>query len=150
MTYLILFLLSILFASCGNDSAEAQAPKQDCQNTVDSLETVINNFIEREQRQTLYGSPEFSTTQSQSLSQNLPQSQPQNQPVKQRYTYVGQVYRGVSGGLFQVYIDETGKRQKHYISSNKKKQEILNSNSFIDVSRGTSIENLQVSQRIPY
>lgn len=146
MTYLILFLLSILFASCGNDSAEAQAPKQDCQNTVDSLETVINNFIEREQRQTLYGSPEFSTTQSQNLSK----SQPQSLSVKQRYTYVGQVYRGVSGGLFQVYIDETGKRQKHYISSNKKKQEILNSNSFIDVSRGTPIENLQVSQRIPY
>lgn len=142
MTYLLFFLLSILFASCGNDSAEAQAPKQDCQNIVDSLETVINSFVEREQRQTLYGSPDFSITQ--------PQNQPKSLSVKQRYTYVGQVYRGVSGGLFQVYIDETGKRQKHYISSDKKKQEILNSNNFIDVSRGTSIENLQVSQRIPY
>lgn len=169
---ILVFLFATLFASCGNDNATATVPATDtatvtttkidtqaiCGNYCkpyikqilelkqerDSLETLLNAFVEQTMRLQLKGTPDFYTKPKTTVNKK----QNTTGVPKQKYTYVGQVYRGKKGGLFQVYLDDTGKRQKHYISSAIKKQQIIDSGKFIDVSRET-INDFELSERIP-
>lgn len=167
---ILAFLFATLFASCGNDNATAtpsdtSTTKIDTQAICgnycnpyikqilvlkqerDSLDALLNAFVEQAMRLELKGTTEFySPTKTKTTTSN--KKQPSTGVPKQKYTYVGQVYRGKKGGLFQVYIDDTGKRQKHYISSQTQKTQILDSKNYIDVSRET-LDDFILSKRIP-
>ena len=146
---LLLFLiaLSCVIFSCGNDSANAEDKNCDCSQYIskitklqtenDSLDKANNALVESLQRFRTNGNPDF-VYPTKSTKEPL-----------EKFKYVGQVYRGERGGLFQVYLDKNGKRWKHYISSEKERNAILATNNFIDVSRGTSLEELNLSERIP-